>query len=60
MKAYLVATAATFGLLVLAHAWRLAEEGLSVLRDPWFTGATLVAAALGCWALVLLRGIETK
>ncbi len=55
MKAYVMTSGAVFGLLVLAHVWRAAEEGLAVARDPWYVGSTLVAAALCLWAWRTLR-----
>lgn len=55
MKAYVVTTGTVFGLLVLAHVWRLAVEGTRLMRDPWFVAMTIIAAALSLWALRLLR-----
>jgi hypothetical protein len=52
MKTYLVTTGTIFGLLVVAHIWRMfAEPGT---RDPWYAAITLVAAALCFWAFRLL------
>lgn len=54
MKAYLWTTGAIFGLVALAHLWRIAEEpGLA--REPWFLLLTLAAAGLCVWAVRLLR-----
>ena len=55
MKPYLMTTGAVFGLLTLAHVWRLVEEGARVAADPWFVATTLIAAALAVWAWRLLR-----
>jgi len=55
MRAYLSTSGAIFGLLVAVHVWRALEEGTRVLRDPWYVGATIVAAALCAWAVRLLR-----
>lgn len=55
MKAYLITTAAVFGLLTLAHIWRAIEEGMRLLTEPWWVLITLAAAALCIWALFLLR-----
>jgi hypothetical protein len=44
-----------FFLLVLAHVLRVFAEGPGVMRDPFFAIATLLAAALGIWAIRVLR-----
>jgi hypothetical protein len=56
MKAYLITTGLLFALLVLAHIWRLVEEGAGRATDPVFATFTIVAAALAIWAWRLLRG----
>jgi hypothetical protein len=55
MKPYLMTTGAIFGLIVLAHVWRVAEEGSHLARDPWYVLTTAAAAALCLWAGRLLR-----
>ena len=55
MRAYVLTTGAIFGLLVLAHLWRVIEEGSRPARDPWFVVFTLVAAAMCSWAMLVLR-----
>jgi hypothetical protein len=56
MKAYLITTGAIFGLITLAHVWRIIAESPSHLaRDPWFILLTIIAAALCLWAYRLLR-----
>jgi hypothetical protein len=54
MKAYVATTAALFGLLVAAHAWRAVLEGPHVTGDPWWLGITGLAATLCGWGCVLL------
>jgi hypothetical protein len=54
MKAYLITSGSIFGLLVVAHLWRVAEEG-HLARDPVFILTTAIAAALGLWAWRLVR-----
>jgi len=54
MKAYVMTTGTVFGLLTLAHVWRVLEEGLHLARDPFFLLITLAAAALPLWACRLL------
>ncbi len=54
MKAYVMTTGAVFGLLTLAHIWRVVEEGPHLATDPAYVLITVVAAALGLWACRLL------
>jgi len=55
MKAYVITTGAVFGLLTLAHIWRLFAEGPRLATNPWFVLLTVAAAALCVWAWRLLR-----
>jgi hypothetical protein len=55
VKAYVSTTGALFGLLVVAHALRVLDEGMELASDPWFLLTTLAAAALAVWAWGLLR-----
>lgn len=55
MKAYLITTGTLFGLLALAHIWRVIEEGAHLAKEPWYVLATVVAAAMSLWAFCLLR-----
>jgi hypothetical protein len=54
MKAYVMTTGALFGLLTVAHIWRIIEEG-HLAKDPWYLLITVAAAALCFWAWRLLR-----
>ena len=54
MKAYLITTGTVFGLIALAHIWRIFEEGSRLAKEPWFLLLTLAAAALSVWAWRLL------
>ncbi len=54
MKAYVMTTGAVFGLLTLAHVWRIVEEGWQLAAQPWWVLVTLLAAALCVWACRLL------
>ena len=58
MKAYVITTGAVFGLLVVAHIWRVIEEGPALAKDPSYIVITIAAAALCLWALRLLRGMQ--
>ena len=53
MKAYLMTTGAIFGLIALAHLWRIVAE--SSAAEPLFILLTIVAAGLSVWAWFLLR-----
>ena len=55
MKAYVLTTGTVFGLLVVAHIWRVIEEGPGVAKDPWFIVSTITGAALCLWAWRVLR-----
>ena len=54
MKAYLITTGTVFGLIALAHIWRIFEEGSRLAKEPWFVLLTFAAAALSVWAWRLL------
>lgn len=54
MKAYVMTTGAIFGLLTVAHLWRMIAEG-GLVRDPWYILITVAAAALCLWAWRVLR-----
>jgi hypothetical protein len=55
MKAYLITTGAIFGLVTLAHIWRIITESPQLGKDPWFVLLTIVTASLCVWACRLLR-----
>jgi len=55
MKAYVMASGGVFALLVVAHIWRVIEEGPALARDPWFILITAAAAAFSFWAWRTLR-----
>ena len=55
MKAYVMTTGSVFGLIVLAHVWRVVEEGPQLATDPFYILLTAAAAALCVWAWRLLR-----
>lgn len=54
MKAYLMTTGAIFGLITLAHIWRIIEEGRRLVTEPWYVLLTVAAASLCLWACRLL------
>jgi len=54
MKAYVITTGAVFGLITLAHIWRVFAEGPHLAKEPWYVLLTVATAALCVWALRLL------
>ena len=56
MKAYLLTTGTIFGLVTLAHIWRVISESSSLAKDPFFMLLTVLSASLCIWALRLIRG----
>jgi hypothetical protein len=58
MRAYLITTGTVFGLIVLAHIWRVFAEGLRLATDPVFILLTVAAGALSFWAWWLLNRSE--
>ena len=54
MKTYVAATGAVFGLITVAHVWRVIEEGSRLATDPWYVLLTFATAALSLWAWRLL------
>jgi hypothetical protein len=54
VRTYVLVTGVIFGLIVVAHAWRLVLEAPHLHAE--FVVLTLIAAALCGWAVALLRG----
>jgi hypothetical protein len=54
LRTYVIATGVVFGLLTLAHAWRLVIEP-HLATDPWFILFTVVAAFLSVAAWWVAR-----
>ena len=55
MKAYVMTSGAIFGLITIAHVWRVFDEGARLVTEPWYVLMTLAAAALSLWAWRLVR-----
>lgn len=55
MKSYVIATGALFGLITIAHIWRIIAEWPHLAKNPWYLLLTLAAAALCLWACRLLK-----
>ncbi|HEX8271552.1 MAG TPA: hypothetical protein VF615_02805 [Longimicrobiaceae bacterium] len=54
MRAYVMTTGIVFGLLVVAHLWRIVAESPALARDPAYLLITLAAGLLSLWAARLL------
>ena len=52
MRAYVIATGVIFGLVTVAHIWRIVDEP-NLAREPWFVLLTIATAVLtvGAWRL---------
>jgi len=57
VNAYVMTRGAIFGLITMAHVWRVFEEGTHLATDPWYVLITLATAALCLWAWRLLRAL---
>ena len=55
MQAYVITTGTAFGLLVVAHIWRVIEEGPRLAKDPFFILMTAIGAGFCFWAWRVLR-----
>lgn len=55
MRTYVITTGAVFGLLTLAHLWRIVGENPHLAADPFFVTVTALSAALCVWAALVLR-----
>ena len=60
MKAYLIATGVIFGLVALAHLWRVAGGEAHLAKDPVFILLTIAAVALSLWAWLLLKRSSSR
>ena len=54
MKAYLITTGIIFGLIVVAHVWRMISESAALAKDPGFLALTCLAAGFSIWAFTLV------
>ena len=60
MKAFLAVAGIIFGLITVAHVWRIVFENATLATDPIFILLTMVSAALSVWALVLLWRLRKR
>ena len=54
MKVYVMITGGLFGLITLAHLWRMTQERQTA-TEPWYVLITIAAASLCLWAWRLVR-----
>ncbi len=54
MKLYVAVTGLLFGLLTLAHVWRVYEEP-HLIRDPFFAIVTVLSAGICVWSWRVAR-----
>ena len=47
MKAFLWTTGIVFGLITVAHVWRVVAESRALAKDPWFLLISVAAAVPG-------------
>jgi hypothetical protein len=54
MKVYVVGTGIVFGLITVAHLWRMSVEP-HLARDPWYLFLTALAAgfSVAAWRVAL-------
>lgn len=55
MKVYVITTGAIFGLIVVAHVWRIVVEGPALAMDPAYILLTVAAGALCFWSRRVLK-----
>jgi hypothetical protein len=55
MRTYVAITGLIFGLITLAHIWRVYEEGSRLATEPFFVLMTVASTAIAIWAARLLR-----
>ena len=55
MKTYVITTGTAFGLIVVAHVWRVLGGEAGLAKDPSYIVITLASAALCLWAWRLIR-----
>jgi hypothetical protein len=54
MRAYVLTTGIVFGIVTLAHVWRMIEER-QMATVPWYILITVATGGLCVWAWRLLR-----
>ena len=59
MRTYVTITGVIFGLITVAHIWRIVAEGSRLATQPFFVLMTVVSTAFTLWAVRLLRSRST-
>ena len=59
MRTYVAITGVLFGLITVAHIWRIVAEGSRMATQPFFVLMTAVSTAFALWAIRLLRSRST-
>ena len=54
MRAYILTTGVIFGIVTLAHVWRMIEER-QMATEPWYILITVATGALCLWAWQVVR-----
>ena len=54
MRAYVLTTGVIFGIVTLAHVWRMIEER-QMATEPWYILITVATGALCLWAWLVVR-----
>lgn len=55
MRTYVAITGVIFGLITVAHIWRIIAEGSRLSTEPFFILMTVASTAFAFWAVRLLR-----
>jgi hypothetical protein len=55
MRTYVAITGVIFGLITVAHIWRIVAEGSRLAMEPFFILMTVASTAFALWAVRLLR-----
>lgn len=60
MRAFTAIAGMLFGLLFLAHVWRIIDEGTGPVADPIFILTSTASLIASVWAFVLLIRTNRK
>ena len=60
MRTYVAITGVIFGLITVAHIWRIVAEGSRLATEPFFVLMTVTSTAFALWAVRLLRSRSTS
>jgi hypothetical protein len=60
MRTYVAITGVIFGLITVAHIWRIVAEGTRLATEPFFVLMTVASTTFALWAVRLLRSRSTS